>query len=196
MNTFDYIHQRRAQMQANILKGFNPELGNAITEHSELEKAETEYNMLLQKGEIEFDDELEKATYADTPQNRKLGRVGQEYKRGKGGDGNSNKKPQPKLSHEEHTKNITKIFDDYEEHGDDEKLKKHINAYTRKHNMSHHEFNNIMDSDHKNLNNYAVRQSRRHNVITGENAWDFSDTDYSDKDVRRTVEERERNGYR
>ena len=29
-------------------------------------------------------DELEKAVYADTAENRKLGRVGQEYKRGKG----------------------------------------------------------------------------------------------------------------
>lgn len=179
MNTFDYIHQRRAQMQQNILKGFNPELGDAITEHSELEKAETEYNILLQKGEIEFDDEFEKATYADTPQNRKLGRVGQEYKRGKGGDGNSDKKPQPKLSDEEHTKNIRKIFENAygpDGHEDDERTLKEINSYTRKHNMSHNKFNEIMESDHKDLRNYAVRQSARHKAVGGEEAWNYRDS--------------------
>ena len=38
----------------------------------------------IRKGIVEYDDELEKAVYADTAQNRKLGRVGQEYHRGKG----------------------------------------------------------------------------------------------------------------
>ena len=38
----------------------------------------------MQKGEIDYDFELEKAVYADTAENRKLGRVGQEYHRGKG----------------------------------------------------------------------------------------------------------------
>lgn len=38
----------------------------------------------IRKGIVEFDDDIEKAVYADTAENRKLGRVGQEYKRGKG----------------------------------------------------------------------------------------------------------------
>lgn len=79
MDTFEAIRARRTQMQNNILKGFNPELGDVIIEHSELEKAEAEIDMLFTKGEIAYDDELEKAVYADTAHNRKLGRVGQEY---------------------------------------------------------------------------------------------------------------------
>lgn len=41
----------------------------------------------IQKAHLElFGDSIEKAVYADTAQNRKLGRVGQEYHRGKGGN--------------------------------------------------------------------------------------------------------------
>lgn len=38
----------------------------------------------IRKGIVEFDDEIQKAVYADTYENRKLNRVGQEYHRGKG----------------------------------------------------------------------------------------------------------------
>lgn len=65
---FEEIRRCHELQKANILRGFG------ITSVEELEFA---------KGEIEYD-ELEKAVYADTAENRKLGRVGQEYKRGKG----------------------------------------------------------------------------------------------------------------
>ena len=65
---FEEIRKHHELQKANILRGFG------INSEEELEFA---------KGEIEYD-ELEKAVYADTAENRKLGRVGQEYKRGKG----------------------------------------------------------------------------------------------------------------
>lgn len=66
------IKKHNEQIRQNILKGFNSDLGDSIEENS-----------LFNKGEIEYD-ELQKAVYADTAENRKLGRVGQEYHRGKG----------------------------------------------------------------------------------------------------------------
>lgn len=59
MSYFDDIQNKRNEIRNNIAKGFGCEFIKAQ------------------------DDELEKAVYADTPQNRKLGRVGQEYHRGK-----------------------------------------------------------------------------------------------------------------
>jgi hypothetical protein len=66
------IAKRRMLIEQNIAKGFNADLTAVVEENS-----------LFNKGEIEYD-ELQKAVYADTAQNRKLGRVGQEYHRGKG----------------------------------------------------------------------------------------------------------------
>lgn len=48
---------------------------------------------------------IEKAVYADTPQNRKLGRVGQEYHRGSGKkEGGAAPEPKHMTSHEESKK--------------------------------------------------------------------------------------------
>lgn len=64
---FEEIQNHQNMVRDNILKGFNPDLGVAIEE-----------NALFNKGEIEYD-EFQKAVYADTAENRKLGRVGQEW---------------------------------------------------------------------------------------------------------------------
>ena len=63
---FEEIRRHQELQKANILRGFG------INSDEELEFA---------KGELEHD-ELQKAVYADTAENRKLGRVGQEYHRG------------------------------------------------------------------------------------------------------------------
>lgn len=67
---FEEIRRHQELQKANILRAFgvNPESDESLE---------------FAKGEIEYD-ELQKAVYADTAENRKLGRVGQEYKRGKG----------------------------------------------------------------------------------------------------------------
>lgn len=64
----------------NKLQKLNSELIK-LTKAQETEASVTD---LIKAGVLEYDDSIEKAVYADTPQNRKLGRVGQEYHRGKG----------------------------------------------------------------------------------------------------------------
>lgn len=67
----------------------------------------------IQKAHLElFGDSIEKAVYSDTPQNRKLGRVGQEYHRGKGGNKEVNKPKNLKGSTQ--SKTTSKNFEDYE----------------------------------------------------------------------------------
>lgn len=67
---FEEIRRHQELQKANILRGFgiNPESDESLE---------------FAKGEIEYD-ELQKAVYADTAENRKLGRVGQEYHQAKG----------------------------------------------------------------------------------------------------------------
>lgn len=67
-------------LDLNILKAEETEIFKA----QETEEQETSVTDLIKAGVLEYDDSIEKAVYADTPQNRKLGRVGQEYHRGKG----------------------------------------------------------------------------------------------------------------
>lgn len=71
----------------NKLQKLNSELIK-ITKAQETEASVTD---LIKAGVLEYDDSIEKAVYADTPQNRKLGRVGQEYHRGNGKKKSSNK---------------------------------------------------------------------------------------------------------
>lgn len=67
-------------LDLNILKAEETEIFKA----QETEEQEASVTDLIKAGVLEYDDSIEKAVYADTPQNRKLGRVGQEYHRGKG----------------------------------------------------------------------------------------------------------------
>lgn len=71
MNIFEQIAAKRAEIERGV--------------QSNIEKS--------------FDTDIEKATYADTPENRKLGRVGQEYHRGKDKKEETGQKHVP--SHEE-----------------------------------------------------------------------------------------------
>lgn len=71
------LRRHNAIVQERIMKSF----GYADTEDF-IQKGEDEIE-LIQKGEIDYDWELEKAVYADTAQNRRLNRVGQEYHRGR-----------------------------------------------------------------------------------------------------------------
>ena len=71
------LKKHNAIVQERIMKSF----GYADTEDF-IQKGEDEIE-LIQKGEIDYNWELEKAVYADTAENRKLGRVGQEYHRGR-----------------------------------------------------------------------------------------------------------------
>lgn len=86
------LKRHNAIVQERIMKSF----GYADTEDF-IQKGEDEVE-LIQKGEIDYDWELEKAVYADTAENRRLNRVGQEYHRGRkkknmddGNDGGSGK---------------------------------------------------------------------------------------------------------
>lgn len=67
-------------LDLNILKAEETEIFKA----QETEEQEASVTDLIKAGVLEYDDSIEKAVYADTPQNRKLGRVGQEYHRGNG----------------------------------------------------------------------------------------------------------------
>ena len=76
--------RRKNLVSENIRKAMNNEIEN-ISHSEEVKKAEESDD--IQKAHFElFGDYIEKAVYADTAQNRKLGRVGQEYHRGKGGN--------------------------------------------------------------------------------------------------------------
>lgn len=67
-------------LDLNILKSQEDE----IFKSQETEEQETSVTDLIKAGVLEYNDSIEKAVYADTAENRKLGRVGQEYHRGKG----------------------------------------------------------------------------------------------------------------
>lgn len=74
--------RRKNLVSENIRKAME---GESFSHVENVEKAEV--NDDIQKAHLElFGDSIEKAVYADTAQNRKLGRVGQEYHRGKGGN--------------------------------------------------------------------------------------------------------------
>ena len=107
------LKKHNALVKERIMKSF----GYADTEDF-IQKGEDEVE-LIQKGEIDYDWELEKAVYADTAENRKLGRAGQEYHRGRkknvddGNDGGSGKKEDEKKPKYD-IKNL--IVNDTEEH--------------------------------------------------------------------------------
>ena len=71
------LKKHNALVQERIMKSFGYKNTDEFIQKSE------DVNALIQKGEIDYDFELEKAVYADTAENRKLGRVGQEYHRGR-----------------------------------------------------------------------------------------------------------------
>lgn len=74
--------RRKNLVSENICKAMK---GESFSHVENVEKAEVSDD--IQKAHFElFGDSIEKAVYADTAQNRKLGRVGQEYHRGKGGN--------------------------------------------------------------------------------------------------------------
>nr|DAM87880.1 MAG TPA: hypothetical protein [Caudoviricetes sp.] len=90
MDVFGQVAAKRREIEEatkmNIAKSFQENI--STTTEVEEEKVEKSMNDELDEVHRElFGDtlgEIEKAVYADTPQNRKLGRVGQEYHRGKG----------------------------------------------------------------------------------------------------------------
>lgn len=83
MNIFEQIASKRQEIEAvtkqNIQKSFVNEFNEEVeaVEKSEQDEFNEVYNEL-------FGGVIEKAVYADTAENRKLGRVGKEYHRGKG----------------------------------------------------------------------------------------------------------------
>lgn len=87
------LRRHREMVQGRIQKSFESDglnLNILKTEETEIFKAqeteeqEASVTDLIKAGVLEYDDSIEKAVYADTAENRKLGRVGQEYHRGKG----------------------------------------------------------------------------------------------------------------
>ena len=70
------LEQKKSEVRETIMKSFGYESTEDMLENLDTTTA-------IRKGIVEYDDELEKAVYADTAQNRKLGRVGQEYHRGR-----------------------------------------------------------------------------------------------------------------
>ena len=142
MSYIEDIQNRRNQVRNNIAKGFGCEFVKA--EDDEL-------------------GEFEKAIYADTPQNRKLGRVGQEYHRGKGKkDENKNgekinrndktAEKKQKRSKAFSVKDAAKEFDktiettnnwdddDWMDAKKNDKLIKDLKAIVKKYNLSKEEF--------------------------------------------------------
>ena len=92
MSYIEDIQNKRNVVRNNIAKGFGCEFQKA---YSEL-----------------FGGVIEKAVYADTPQNRKLGRVGQEYHRGKGKKDNEvseSKKTREVKSTSNNSNNLTSL---------------------------------------------------------------------------------------
>ena len=85
MDIFGQVAAKRKEIEEatkmNIAKSFQENLNPEIKEKKIEKSFDNELNEVY--GEL-FGDVFEKAVYADTPQNRKLGRVGQEYHRGKG----------------------------------------------------------------------------------------------------------------
>lgn len=103
------LKKHNAIVQERIMKSF----GYSDTEDF-IQKGEDEIE-LIQKGEIDYDWDLEKAVYADTAQNRRLNRVGQEYHRGRKkknmDDGNDvEKKPENRKQKKERIRNEIQEF--------------------------------------------------------------------------------------
>lgn len=85
MDVFGQVAAKRREIEEatkmNIAKSFQENLNSEIEE----KKVEKSFDDELNEVHRElFGDDIEKAVYADTAQNRKLGRVGREYHRGKG----------------------------------------------------------------------------------------------------------------
>lgn len=85
MDVFGQVAAKRREIEEatkmNIAKSFQENLNHEVEE----KKVEKSFDDELNEVHRElFGDDIEKAVYADTAQNRKLGRVGQEYHRGKG----------------------------------------------------------------------------------------------------------------
>lgn len=86
------LRRHREMVQERIQKSFEDGLNmnilkaeeTEILKSQETEEQEASVTDLIKAGVLEYDDFIEKAVYADTAENRKLGRVGQEYHRGKG----------------------------------------------------------------------------------------------------------------
>lgn len=86
----------------------------------------------IQKAHLElFGDFIEKAVYADTPQNRKLGRVGQEWHRGKG------KKEDNEFSSTKKTKKLGKSFSAKVTNSSKSKTNKKVDVWTIDKKISH-----------------------------------------------------------
>lgn len=88
----DELRKHREMVQGRIQKSFESDgldlnilksQEDEIFKSQETEEQETSVTDLIKAGVLEYNNSIEKAVYADTPQNRKLGRVGQEYHRGK-----------------------------------------------------------------------------------------------------------------
>lgn len=104
------LRRHREMVQGRIQKSFESDgldVNSLIkSEGYDIEKAQeneyTEYSVtdLIKAGVLEYDDSIEKAVYADTAENRKLGRVGQEYHRGKGGSKKQESKAPNKQSND------------------------------------------------------------------------------------------------
>jgi hypothetical protein len=75
------LQRHREMVRERIEKSFESDFNIIKAEETEEQASVTD---LIKAGVLEYDDSIEKAVYADTYQNRKLGRVGQEYHRGKG----------------------------------------------------------------------------------------------------------------
>lgn len=87
-NFVDEIRKHNDISRQNIIKSFGG--GKDLIAKAEGNELDEVYVEL-------FGDTIQKAVYADTPQNRKLGRVGQEYHRGKGKKEDESKPSKTKL---------------------------------------------------------------------------------------------------
>lgn len=87
-NFIDEIRKHNDISRQNIIKSFGG--GQDLIAKAEGNELDEVYVEL-------FGDTIQKAVYADTPQNRKLGRVGQEYHRGKGKKEEESKPSRTKL---------------------------------------------------------------------------------------------------
>lgn len=113
------LRRHREMVQERIQKSFESDgldVNSLIkAQETEFEKSQeneyTEYsvNDLIKAGVLEYDDSIEKAVYADTAENRKLGRVGQEYHRGKGKKVEESKKKVIKQTEDDKLKSEKKM---------------------------------------------------------------------------------------
>lgn len=111
------LKRHREMVQSRIQKSFESDglridsLNDEIFKSQEIED-NTSVNNLIKAGVLEFDETIEKAVYADTAENRKLGRVGQEYHRSKGrGQEEEPSERSGKISVENICSDINKYFE-------------------------------------------------------------------------------------